>query len=187
MKQNFFDHLDGGWGDLISDTYRDENEINTIFKYGDEIEYNIYKQDYNALLNLPITFSSEEYDGKSSHSANIELPYELIDNKICKGKFLDTITINVTIYTESNRDITGVTLYIQYLREKYGNSCPETIYIEDDTSLHGNNHYDKVISYFDYEYITYIVNKINNEKFIDKYGKLEQFFHKIYLLKIDFK
>ena len=27
MKQNFFDQLDGGWGDVISDTYKDYNKI----------------------------------------------------------------------------------------------------------------------------------------------------------------
>lgn len=25
MKQNFFDELDGGWGDIIADTYKDAN------------------------------------------------------------------------------------------------------------------------------------------------------------------
>ena len=27
MKQNFFDHLDGGWEDLIADTYKEANSI----------------------------------------------------------------------------------------------------------------------------------------------------------------
>ena len=26
MKQNFFDHLDGGWGDVIANTYKEANE-----------------------------------------------------------------------------------------------------------------------------------------------------------------
>ena len=27
MKQNFFDHLDGGWGDVIADTYKEANSV----------------------------------------------------------------------------------------------------------------------------------------------------------------
>lgn len=41
MKQNFFDHLDGGWGDLIADTYKktinsytlEFTEGKTLFKF----------------------------------------------------------------------------------------------------------------------------------------------------------
>ena len=31
MKQNFFDQLDGGWGDLIADTYKKTNEPLLVF------------------------------------------------------------------------------------------------------------------------------------------------------------
>lgn len=33
MKQNFFDHLDGGWSDLIADTYRESNEYKIQFTF----------------------------------------------------------------------------------------------------------------------------------------------------------
>ena len=35
MKQNFFDHLDGGWGDLIADTYKKTNEPLLVFPIDD--------------------------------------------------------------------------------------------------------------------------------------------------------
>ena len=48
MKQNFFDHLDGGWEDLIADTYRESNidvnfnleEITPLYSYKLLNEYN---------------------------------------------------------------------------------------------------------------------------------------------------
>lgn len=48
MKQNFFDHLDGGWEDLIADTYRESNidvnfnleEITPLYYYKLLNEYN---------------------------------------------------------------------------------------------------------------------------------------------------
>ena len=33
MKQNFFDHLDGGWGDLIADTYKEANDYTIVFEF----------------------------------------------------------------------------------------------------------------------------------------------------------
>lgn len=53
IKQNFFDHLDGGWGDIIEDTYIDANT--TIIK-GEPINnivivpFNAYKD--NVMLKL---------------------------------------------------------------------------------------------------------------------------------------
>lgn len=70
MKQNFFDHLDGGWGDLIADTYRDT--INkTILKTNDYI-FNIKDKNYNLL--------KDNFYNVDSHADNILLGSVELDN-----------------------------------------------------------------------------------------------------------
>ena len=70
MKQNFFDHLDGGWGDLIADTYKDT--INkTILKTNDYI-FNIKDKNYNLL--------KDNFYNVDSHADNILLGSVELDN-----------------------------------------------------------------------------------------------------------
>lgn len=49
MKQNFFDHLDGGWGDVIANTYKDYNKITYKIKNVSAIadQSTIQVKDYN--------------------------------------------------------------------------------------------------------------------------------------------
>ena len=70
MKQNFFDHLDGGWGDLIADTYKDT--INkTILKTNDYI-FNIKDKNYNLL--------KDNFYNVDSYADNILLGSVELDN-----------------------------------------------------------------------------------------------------------
>ena len=59
MKQEFFDQLDGGWGDLIADTYKEANKPCFLYDkyldikiFLDEKSKEIYKD--NNVLNLVI-------------------------------------------------------------------------------------------------------------------------------------
>ena len=47
MKQNFFDQLDGGWGDLIADTYKEYNKQSLLFNltFKGFFSYDIYSVD----------------------------------------------------------------------------------------------------------------------------------------------
>ena len=49
MKQNFFDQLDGGWGDVIANTYKDANKITYKIKNVSAIadQSTIQVKDYN--------------------------------------------------------------------------------------------------------------------------------------------
>ena len=47
MKQNFFDQLDGGWGDLIADTYREAN-AKPALDFPINVSYNPHPVTYNG-------------------------------------------------------------------------------------------------------------------------------------------
>ena len=76
MKQNFFDQLDGGWGDLIADTYKDANEYYKLmigYKY-------------------PMSFISDEGE-VIKNVTGIDLFFEIEDSIA----FLNQSTVSVDI------------------------------------------------------------------------------------------
>ena len=59
MKQNFFDELDGGWGDLIADTYKEAN-TKPVLDFPINVSYNPHPVTYNGkkVINV-IIYESE--------------------------------------------------------------------------------------------------------------------------------
>ena len=59
MKQNFFDELDGGWGDLIADTYKEAN-AKPVLDFPINVSYNPHPVTYNGkkVINV-IIYESE--------------------------------------------------------------------------------------------------------------------------------
>ena len=60
QRKNFFEQLDGGWGDIIADTYRDENEYKTLFianVNGEIFKLSILLKYYKSLINQLIVES----------------------------------------------------------------------------------------------------------------------------------
>ena len=107
MKQNFFDHLDGGWGDIIADTYKDANK--TFFLYDKHLDIkifldekskeiykdnNIYSIIYKDLYNknYTITFSLETSNKLNYHDRPLTLGITIVDNPT--GFIKTYITIN---------------------------------------------------------------------------------------------
>ena len=96
-NKNFLDQLDGGWGDLIADTYREENEINTIFYgsyYGKTFSYNVNNMFRRELFKLPIDIITNPF---SMDTAQIIIPRELIDPALCTGPINDLYEIIIEI------------------------------------------------------------------------------------------
>ena len=62
MKQNFFDHLDGGWGDLIADTYKEYNKQSLLFNltFKGFFAYDIYSVDESQEYKFDLIFQDED-------------------------------------------------------------------------------------------------------------------------------
>ena len=56
-KQNFFDHLDGGWGEIIADTYKDAETTTLDYDIDEEgkkyISFGQRKKKLNDYINVP--------------------------------------------------------------------------------------------------------------------------------------
>ena len=96
-NKNFLDQLDGGWGDLIADTYSDATANNTIFaannENGEKQIYNVSKENWNKLF---------EIEMKANYSfgsifGTIKIPADLIEDKLCTGNFSDIKYIEITV------------------------------------------------------------------------------------------
>ena len=62
MKQNFFDQLDGGWGDIIADTYKDANTFipeTCILRYEKQKCIKYLKYQLDNTINAPVEFPND--------------------------------------------------------------------------------------------------------------------------------
>lgn len=110
MKQEFFDQLDGGWGDLIADTYKKSNETLVEYPLSDPLSGYYYYNDgtENKIIDTIII--------KKSSSVEIEI-IENPNNFL--GKEYALFLKNVSIYN-----------VIYKLRGGHFNKDSETTYVK---------------------------------------------------------
>lgn len=92
MKQNFFDHLDGGWSDLIADTYREANECKIQFTFLNDYTFLWKPTVVNKDGKMILMFNSN-VNKYTSEDANI------LNVKTIKFKNKD---YNIKIYEKEN-------------------------------------------------------------------------------------
>lgn len=117
-KQNFFDHLDGEWGDLIADTYKEYNnimfydtrrDINLILTnqhnpkvYKDQVNY--YEEDYKAQDKDKVNYKID----LTLYMPNTnELKLSVVIQNIDVG-YLDFINdnyMNISFYVDEERTV----------------------------------------------------------------------------------
>ena len=92
MKQNFFDQLDGGWGDLIADTYRESNEckIQCTFLYDYTFLWKPTVVNKDGKMILMFISNVNKYTSEDANILNV---------KTIKFKNKD---YNIKIYEEKN-------------------------------------------------------------------------------------
>ena len=166
MKQNFFDHLDGGWGDIIADTYKEHNR-----------DYFYYIKDKNIKIDID----------KDTRKTNFSDPEEYLE--MYSDEVNPNIKIIISVYTNYiyNR------VYTNYIYNLYKPMCLWiAVY---DTSLKGRNknnaisdisligdefgysYYGEDGLYIDYQKVFEIITKgydILNERIINSVDKVSR-------------
>ena len=126
MKQNFFDHLDGGWGDLIADTYKEANDYTIVFEFTNLLKLMepTYYEDLDVSFYANLFTRTTDIEVKSLKIINI---YNVFDIKntndgyvLFKGskqfttKFTTTFS-NILI----NNDKTYSEIFKSYIKHPY--------------------------------------------------------------------
>ena len=90
-KTNFFDHLDGGWGDIIADTYRSSQSI--IFSSSENLIN-------NEPLNVQIDKDDEALEVEQSYTVDYDYK-EIYLSKDTRYKIIILYKSTVTLYTKT--------------------------------------------------------------------------------------
>lgn len=110
-KQNFFDHLDGAWGDLIADTYKEYNNI-IFYDTHRDINLTLTNQHNPKVYNDQINYYEEDYKAQDKDKVNYKIDltlyfkneYELVFSTIIRNP--DTIDISymvIIFYSQDER------------------------------------------------------------------------------------
>ena len=114
MKQNFFDQLDGGWGDVIADTYKKENAFKPPYK----------KSTYNNETSIEL---AEIYVKKPELVENKELYFENGLEYIPGYSFYKTNIIGDLIFPNSLKQI-GLLAFANCKKLKGNLNLPNSIH-----------------------------------------------------------
>ena len=108
MKQNFFDQLDGGWGDLIADTYKKANDNMLLFRFNGEIHKlmkpSFYKEDDLSFYHY-LSFGTSDIEVNTLNIMDVHKIFDIKDTvetyKIFdKSKQFTTTFSNILINNE---------------------------------------------------------------------------------------
>ena len=126
-KQNFFDHLDGGWGDLIADTYEEYSNEKYILQFEgtDEFDNKInikIKTDVEKLImqcQYKINFS--ELGDYINSSTVVKFPSDVevfVDDKLSENKYNGMYVHYIISTTNKNMCSASIVLdhYDEYKR-----------------------------------------------------------------------
>ena len=119
MKQNFFDQLDGGWGDLIADTYKKANEyLISIQATSDEGIPLVLDYLDNGLRSPCVTLQVNSIDIKMIHDEGKYNNGKVLEPSYCKKTFKG-FTAYFYVWAE-NMLIDGMTVedYFNKLKEE---------------------------------------------------------------------
>ena len=166
-NKNFLDQLDGGWGDLIADTYSDATANNTIFaannENGEKQIYNVSKENWNKLFEIEMK-ANYSFD---SIFGTIKIPADLIEDKLCTGNFSDikyieitvTLLYNSMLNTQSKKSTKTIdfTIFNNYKQER---SCFFNIASDGKLSQHRENNKNNKVIYINKEFVKYLVTEL---------------------------
>ena len=124
IKQNFFDHLDGGWGDLIADTYEEYSNEKYILQFEgtDEFDNKInikIKTDVEKLImqcQYRINFS--ELGDYINSSTVVKFPSDVevfVDDKLSENKY-NGMYIHYIIST-TNKNMCSASIVLDHYDE----------------------------------------------------------------------
>ena len=146
MKQNFFDHLDGGWGDLIADTYEEANKPCFLYDkyldikiYLDEKSKEIYKDNnvysiiykdlYNKNYKITVSLETLNY-----HDKSLTLGITMADNPAGVIKTFIIINGKQNFFGTQNKNMyLNKKLAIYLLEEGFDTLNKQFININQDT------------------------------------------------------
>lgn len=128
MKQNFFDNLDGGWGDIIADTYKEANSILFInhtrnitatidhSTLKENENHNCYYEMYTSLdkkykVGLSLLYGEYYFTGKEG-AMHLQFSLHVNDNKTANSitnigviiRFIKGDIIDYIIFCSSDED-----------------------------------------------------------------------------------
>ena len=166
-NKNFLDQLDGGWGDLIADTYSDATANNTIFaannENGEKQIYNVSRENWNKLFEIEMK-ANYSFD---SIFGTIKIPADLIEDKLCTGNFSDikyieitvTLLYNSMLNTPSKKSTKTIdfTIFNNYKQER---SCFFNIASDGKLSQHRANNKNNKVIYINKEFVKYLVTEL---------------------------
>ena len=166
-NKNFLDQLDGGWGDLIADTYSGATANNTIFaannENGEKQIYNVSKENWNKLFEIEMK-ANYSFD---SIFGTIKIPADLIEDKLCTGNFSDikyieitvTLLYNSMLNTQSKKSTKTIdfTIFNNYKQER---SCFFNIASDDKITQHKANNKNNKVIYINKEFVKYLVTEL---------------------------
>ena len=166
-NKNFLDQLDGGWEDLIADTYSDATANNTIFaannENGEKQIYNVSKENWNKLFEIEMK-ANYSFD---SIFGTIKIPADLIEDKLCTGNFSDikyieitaTLLYNSMLNTPSKKSTKTIdfTIFNNYKQER---SCFFSIASDGKLSQHKANNKNNKVIYINKEFVKYLVTEL---------------------------
>ena len=130
-KINFFDHLDGGWGDLIADTYK---EYNNIMFYDTHRDINLILTNLHNLKVYKgrVNYYEEDYKAQDKDKVNYKIDLTLYMTNTNELKFSVAIQ-NIDVVDFTNDNYMNISFYIpdeRITKDIYSDYIEEIIKIE---------------------------------------------------------
>ena len=91
MKKNFFDQLDGGWEDVLANTYKEHNKFITVFRSNDS---------YMIDGGLTIRINPKDYEAEETFNINYRYREIYVDSSD-KYKFIIFYNNNTSLFNKS--------------------------------------------------------------------------------------
>ena len=127
-KQNFFDHLDGAWGDLIADTYKEYNNI-IFYDTHRDINLTLTNQHNPKVYNDRVNYYEEDYKAQDKDKVNYKIDLTLYMTKPNELK-LSVAIQNIDVVDFINDNYMNISFYVDEERTVKDNHPSEIIMIE---------------------------------------------------------
>ena len=127
-KQNFFDHLDGGWGDLIADTYEEYNNI-MFYDTHRDINLILTNQHNPRVYKYQVNYYEEDYKAQDKDKVNYKIDLTLYMANTNELK-LSVAIQNIDVVDSINDNYMKLSFYVDEERTVKDNHSSEIIMIE---------------------------------------------------------